>query len=57
MVDIEKLFLELTEEASTTYENFTYLWVTVAMPAAIMTDDNVLGVEPAEQQWHEWMIE
>jgi hypothetical protein len=57
MAEIEKLFLELMEEPSATYENFTYLWVPVAMPAAIMTDDNVLGVEPVEQQWHEWMIE
>jgi FAD/FMN-containing dehydrogenase len=57
MVEIEKLFLQLMEEPTAKYENFTYLWVPVAMPAAIMTDDNVLGVEPVEQQWHEWMIE
>ncbi|KAL7952723.1 hypothetical protein V8C34DRAFT_298716 [Trichoderma compactum] len=56
MVEIEKLFLELMVEPSATYENFTYLWVPVAMPATVATSDNVLGVEAVEQQWHEWMI-
>jgi hypothetical protein len=56
MVEIEKLFLELMVEPSATYENFTYLWVPVAMPATVATSDNVLGVEAVEQQWHEWVI-
>ncbi|KAI6782838.1 uncharacterized protein J7T54_000981 [Emericellopsis cladophorae] len=57
MAEIEQLFLELMVEPSNTYENFSFLWVPVAMPASVARDDNVLGIEPVEQQWHEWMIE